>query len=153
MKRTASLVILVLLVTVACTSGGDGTGKLEVTDVWGRNSPAAAANGAFYLTITNGTSQEERLLSVASEACGAVELHEMYMKENDVMGMRPVPDGNVQIPAGESVALKVGGLHIMCIDKQIPFELGDQIPLTLEFANAGSLKVTAEIREPEMDME
>jgi copper(I)-binding protein len=151
MKRIM-VVMLLLLVVTACASDGSGTGALEVTDIWGRNSPAAAANGAFYMTIANNTEAEERLLSAASEACGTVELHEMYMKEGDVMGMRPVPDGFVSIPAGETVMLKVGGLHIMCIGKTVPFELGVEIPLTLEFANAGSMNVNAEIRESEMEM-
>ena len=90
-------------------------------------------------------------MAAKTEACGTVELHEMYMKENDVMGMRQVPGGTIPVPAGETVELKVGGLHVMCIDKQAAFEVGDKIPITLEFANAGEINVTADIRESEMD--
>ncbi|HFQ94083.1 MAG TPA: copper chaperone PCu(A)C [Anaerolineae bacterium] len=82
--------------------------------------------------------------------CGATELHEMYDKGNDVMGMRPVPGGVIDIPAGETVELKVGGLHVMCIDKDRALEIGEEIPIKLTFANAGDMQVTAEIREGAM---
>jgi len=106
-----------------------------------------AQNGAFYMSITNNTDEEEQLLAADTDACGAAELHEMYMKENDVMGMREVPGGTIRIPSGETVDLKVGGLHVMCIGKQANFEVGVTIPIVLKFANAGEMNVTAEIRE------
>lgn len=144
-------VLWALLALSACAAPQAAPGELQISDVWGRTSPMAAQNGAFYLTITNGTDQEERLLAAESEVCGSTELHEMYMKEGDVMGMRPVSEGYVVIPAGETAELKVGGLHVMCIDKTVEFQLGDEIPLTLTFANAGERMVTAEIRDGVMD--
>ncbi|MCO5182945.1 MAG: copper chaperone PCu(A)C [Anaerolineae bacterium] len=137
-------VILILLVVglVACSTA---TGELEVTDVWGRNSPAAADNGAFYMTITNESGQDDKLVAVSADVCDVVELHEMYMKENDVMGMRPVEGGAIVIPDGETVELKVGGLHVMCLGKTESFELGNEYPLTLTFENAGDMAVTAAI--------
>lgn len=150
MKRIM-VVLTVLLVLTACAAPQTAAVELQVSDVWGRTSPMAAQNGAFYLTITNGTDQEERLLAAQSDVCGTTELHEMYMKEGDVMGMRPVSDGYVTIPAGETAELKVGGLHVMCIDKTVEFQVGDQIPLVLTFANAGERTVTAEIREGVME--
>ncbi len=151
MKHVIGLFLLVaILFITGCTASG-GTGELEVKDVWGRNSPMAAQNGAFYMVITNNTGQDEQLLGAETDVCGTVELHEMYMKENDVMGMREVPGGTIDLPAGESVELKVGGMHVMCIDKQTAFEMGDKIPITLNFANAGSMEVTADIRDEAME--
>ncbi len=158
MKHFKLIVLLVVFATVlmtACSSGAD-EGKLEVNGVWGRTSPMAAANGAFYLNVVNNSKNDDTLLSAASDACGVVELHEMYMKENDVMGMRPVPGGNIPVPAGQTVELKVGGMHVMCLDKQVEFTAGTEIPITLVFENAGEMSVTAEIRdtaEGNMDME
>ena len=103
MNRIATLILLILMLSlVAC--GGDADDEhmemdtpmsdtLEVTGVWGRNSPMVAPNGAFYMMIANGTDSDEKLLSASADICGVAELHEMYVKENDVMGMRPVPDG------------------------------------------------------------
>jgi len=151
MKRLFGLLLLIVIfVGSACTTAGQ-TGDLQVKDVWGRNSPNAAQNGAFYLVIDNNTGQDEQLLGAETNACGTIELHEMYMKENDVMGMREVPGGIVELPSGESVEFKVGGLHLMCIGKQTPFELGNKIPITLNFANTGEMEVTAEIRDSAME--
>jgi periplasmic copper chaperone A len=143
-----------LLFLIGCTVGGGSgpaEGELVVRDVWGRNAPAAAPNGAFYLTISNGTDQDEQLLGASAEVCQAVELHEMYLIEADVMGMREVPGGVILIPAGATVELKVGGLHMMCIEKTRAFELGEEIPLTLNFANAGEKMVLAQIREAALE--
>jgi copper(I)-binding protein len=150
MKKAFLLIFVVLVLGSISCSSGDSTGEVEVTDVWGRNSPQVAQNGAFYMKITNNSGEDDELLSAESEACGVAELHEMYMKENDVMGMREVPGGTIPIPDGQTVELKVGGLHVMCIDKQIDFNIGDKIPITLEFANAGPQALTVDIRESEM---
>lgn len=139
--------IIVLWATAVFLVACGGSGDMEVSNVWGRNSPAAAANGAFYMTITNKTGADDRLLSASADVCAVVELHEMYMRENDVMGMRQVLDGYIPLPQGQTVELKVGGLHVMCIDKQQEFMIGDKIPLTLEFEKAGTMEVMAEIRE------
>lgn len=142
---------LLMLVLVGCGSGGDGT--LEVTDVWARTSPAAAANSAFYMNITNNTGADEELLAAATDACGVAELHEMFEGDEGVMVMQPVPGGKIAIPDGETVSLKVGGLHVMCLDKQVEFNAGDEIPLILTFAQAGEMTVTAEVRDSEGGME
>ena len=157
MKR-AMLIFLFLIVieSAGCSTSGGNSGEIEIENVWGRSSPMVAQNGAFYMTVTNNSGAEDELLAGKTDACGTVELHEMYLKENDVMGMRQVPGGIIPVPAGETVELKVGGLHVMCIDKQVAFEVGVKIPLTLEFAEAGEMNVTADIRESEMggmDME
>ena len=160
MKRFTTLVLLVIMLGLVACGGNEEESSmdmpmpdtLEVTHVWGRNSPMAAPNGAFYMVIANGTDADEKLLSASADICGVTELHEMYAKENNVMGMRPVPDGYINIPAGEMVALKVGGLHVMCINKTDAFEIGQEMPITLVFENAGEMQVIANIREEAMEM-
>lgn len=143
--RTAKwLLWLALLGVAAC--GGRNSGMLEVRDVWGRNAPSAALNGAFYMTLVNGTDEDDQLVSVASDACGTTELHEMAMQADNVMTMRPVTGGVIDIPAGATVLLEVGGLHVMCLDKRVDFQVGDEVPLVLTFARAGTVPVVAEIR-------
>ena len=144
----AVLLVSVILFAIGCSPSTGGSAGLDIENVWGRSSPMVAQNGAFYMTITNGSDEDEQLLSADSDACGTVELHEMYMKENDVMGMRPVPGGVITIPSGESIELKVGGLHIMCIDKLEDFVVGAVLPLTLTFENSGNISIDIEIREP-----
>ncbi len=64
------------------------------------------------------------------------------------MVMRPVEGGQIPIPAGEMVELKKGGLHVMCIEKAAPLELGATVDMVLKFANAGDVAVTGEVVAP-----
>jgi hypothetical protein len=146
MKKITFLLGLLLLTTVACTTSGRDE-PITITDPWGRTSPAVAENGAFYMMLTNNSDNEDALVSVSTDACGMVELHEMYDKGEGVMGMRPVAGGTIPVPASGSAELKPGGLHIMCMGKQVDFAAGTEIPLTLTFENAGEMAVTAVIRD------
>ncbi|MCB9009530.1 MAG: copper chaperone PCu(A)C [Ardenticatenaceae bacterium] len=145
MKKALFLLAILLLTAVACTTSSDD--PITVTDPWGRTSPAVAENGAFYMMLTNNSDSDDALLSATSDACGMIELHEMYDKGDGVMGMRPVEGGTIPLPAGGNAELKPGGLHVMCMGKQVDFEAGTEIPLTLTFENAGDMEITAVIRD------
>lgn len=150
MKKALFLLALLLLTAVTLTAVGCAASSDEtvtVTDPWGRTSPMVAENGAFYMMLTNNGGNDDALIAAASEACGTVELHEMYDKGDGVMGMRPVEGGTIPVPAGGSAELKPGGLHVMCLGKQIDFAAGTEIPLTLTFENAGDMEITAVIRD------
>jgi copper(I)-binding protein len=144
MKSTkiVSLAIAMSVLLVACSGGGESS--VTVEDAWGRTSPAAATNAAFYMEI-NGGAAADTLLSATSDACGLTELHISVMTDG-VMSMQHVPDG-IDISADETVMLEPGGLHVMCIERQQEFLAGDAIPVTLQFAGAGSVNINAEIRD------
>lgn len=140
MKRLIPLLLL-LSALVACRGEG-----IEADGVWGRVSPMAATNGAFYMELTNNGGEDDALVAVRADGCDAVELHESRLDENGVMRMNPVEGGEIPLPAGETVELRPGGLHVMCIGMTNPFTLGQIIPLTLVFATAPEMSVEAEIR-------
>jgi copper(I)-binding protein len=142
LMRIVSLVIMASVVLAACSSGGDSS--VSVDDVWGRTSPAAATNAAFYMAIEGGAA-DDTLVSAQSDACGLTELHISIMTDG-VMSMQHLPEG-IEIPAGETVNLEPGSFHVMCIDRQQEFVAGDSIPLTLQFSDAGTTDVTVEIRD------
>jgi len=136
-----------MLMVVALTAAACGAAaEVEVSDVWGRPSPAVATNGAFYMVITNNADTADHLVSAASDACGVAELHESMMSDG-VMSMSPVDAAGIEVPAGGQTMLEVGGLHVMCIDKQADFVAGETFELSLEFENAGIIVVEAEIKE------
>ena len=150
MKKATFLLTLLLLLAVGFTAVACGSSEEEavtVTDPWGRTSPMAAENGAFYMMLTNNSDTDDTLLAASTDACGMVELHEMYDKGEGVMGMRPVEGGSIPVLAGGNAELKPGGLHVMCMMKQVDFAAGTEIPLTLTFENAGEMEVTAVIRD------
>ena len=49
-------------------------------------------------------------------------------------------EGGIEIPAGGSVTLKPGGLHLMFIDLKEPFVKGESVPVTITFERAGSVE-------------
>ena len=146
MKHVFFLIVLVALAVSACQPKQVGP-QISVEKVWGRTSPMAVSTGAFYMTIQNNGTEADRLLSATSTACMMAELHESYMMDNGAMGMRPVEGGVIEIPAGGTVELKVGGMHVMCMDKVADFNTGDKYEIVLKFEKTGEIVVEAEIKE------
>jgi len=68
--------------------------------------------------------------------------------EGDVMKMREVEA--IELPAGKTVELKPGGLHIMLMGLKAPLKAGSSVPLTLKFEKAGevSVKLTVATQAP-----
>jgi copper(I)-binding protein len=62
-----------------------------------------------------------------------------------MMGMREV--AQIDLPAGETVRLEPGGLHIMLLDLVEDLEPGDTFELTLDLDNGDDLTVTVEVRD------
>jgi copper(I)-binding protein len=141
-RRVLLMAIAMSVVLVACSGGNESS--VAVDDAWGRTSPAAATNAAFYMVIEGG-SDADTLVSAAAAACGLTELHVSAMYDG-VMSMQHLPDG-IDVPAGETVVLEPGSFHVMCIDRQQEFVAGASIPLTLEFAGAGTTEIAVEIRD------
>ena len=102
------------------------------------------AVSAAYMVIHNKGAQPDRLVGVATDAAERTELHETKM-ESGVMKMQPVE--GIDVPAGGSVELKPGGLHIMLIGLKRELKIGDQVELVLHFEKAGDIAVKAEVRE------
>ncbi len=119
-------------------------GAIEIREAWAAATPGGADVAAGYLTIANGTAADDRLVSATSPRATSVEIHEMSM-ENDVMRMRAV-EGGLLVPAGESVALAPGGLHVMFMGLSAPFVEGEEIPVTLTFETAGAFEIMLPVR-------
>jgi copper(I)-binding protein len=114
-------------------------GALEISRAFSRATLPNAPVGAGYLTITNRGTADDTLVSATSPVAGVTQIHEMKM-EGDVMKMNEV-EGGLVIPAGQSVTLEPGGFHIMFMELKQAFVEGSMVPVTLTFANAGTVEV------------
>ena len=114
-------------------------GDLKIEHPWSRATPPAARVGAGDLGIVNRGGTSDRLISASSPAAGRVEIHEMRM-DGGVMRMRELPSG-VALPAGQSVALKPGGFHLMLMELRAPLKQGSSVPMTLVFERAGKVEI------------
>ena len=140
---TLILAVMATLFLAACD--GADQGGIVIENVWGRPSPKSASNAAFYMDIRNSGQEDDSLVEASVGICGKTELHMSAIDENGVMSMRQVQA--IDILDGETVKLEPGGLHIMCIDRQVELNLGDRFPITLLFAGVGEQTVEAEIQE------
>ena len=108
---------------------------------WARATAPSQSVGGGYVTLTSPAN--DRLVSATSPAAARVELHEMRM-DGPVMRMRELPTG-IALPAGQSIALAPGGLHIMLMDLKAPLVAGQTVPLTLRFERAPPLELMVQI--------
>ena len=133
----------------ACSQGGPGSagetaGPVQVADALCRPTPNGRQSTGCYLTLTAPTA--DRLTAVSSPVAGRVEIHESRVESNMMM-MRQLEDG-LPLPAGQAVELKPGGNHIMLMAVTEPLKAGDTVALTLTFASAPPLEVTAAVGQP-----
>ena len=132
--------IRTLLAALAVTSA-PAFAQTTVTDPWVRGTVAPQKATGLFAQITS--AQGGRLVSARSPLAGVVEIHEMKM-EGDVMRMRAVPD--LALPAGQAVALKPGGYHLMLLDLKQALKAGDSVPVTLVVEGADKKRETIEIK-------
>ena len=90
---------------------------------------------AGYMSITNHSKTDDKLVSVTSPISGAVEIHN-HIEEAGIMKMRQI-DG-ITIKAGETVELKPGSFHLMMFQANLPADQAD-VSLTLNYENAPSV--------------
>ena len=98
---------------------------------------------AGYMSVTNHTKTDDKLISATSPISTRVELH-THLNENGVMKMRQV-DG-IEIKAGETVELKPGGLHLMMFDVNLPADQQD-VSVTLNYEKAPSMTMIVPLKD------
>lgn len=113
------------------------TANVKVEGAWARATVQGQKGTGAFMKIT--APEGAKLVGASSPAAGVTEVHEMKM-EGDVMKMTELPDG-LAIPAGGTVSLAPGGLHIMFMKLKQAFAEGTTIPVTLTFETAGSVDV------------
>ena len=130
-----SFITIAALVATAASAQAQTT----VADAWVRATVAQQKATGMYAQITS--AQGGKLVSASSPVAGVVEIHEMKM-EGDVMRMRAVTD--LALPAGQAVALKPGGYHVMLMDLKQPLKAGDTVPVTLVVEGADKKRESVE---------
>ena len=125
-------------------------GDLEIIHPWSRQPLPAAKAAVGFFTIVNSGKTEDRLIKATATISDNVQIHEMSM-DNGVMKMGELT-GGIAIPAGATVALKPGSLHIMFMDlKERPVE-GTAFEGTLIFEKSGTVKIVYEVAAPNAGM-
>lgn len=145
--RAGWLVVTLLFLAVSARAADQQVVDISVTSPWSRATALGAPNGVVYLGIVNHSGVSDRLAEVTSDAAARVQIHQSMDGMPGMMMMEPVKNG-VPIPAGQTVTLKPGGLHIMLMGLKRQLKPGDTVPLSLTFDKAGKIDVLADVGAP-----
>jgi len=145
MKNLSVASVLAATLLSSAALAQTSLGDLSFNDPWIRGSVPGQKNGAGYLVIDNKGNQPAALVSANSDRADRVELHTI-VREGGVAKMREVQE--VPVPPNGSVTLKPGGYHVMFIGLKEPFNPGQDVPVTLNFADGLSTDVTFSVKPP-----
>lgn len=129
---------LLALLTISLPSVAD---TLKISDAWIKNLPPVVPMRAGYMTIENQSVQTLKIVEVESEVFTQVDIHETVEK-NGMMSMQPMSP--LVIPAGSTIKLAPGGIHLMMMQPKESLKPGDQVNVTLSFddGNTQTLQMT-----------
>ena len=115
--------------------------QVEVSDAWVRATGQGQKATGVFMNLT--AQKATRLVGVKADLTVSAEVHEMKM-EKDVMKMQAVKA--LDLPAGQTVALKPGSYHVMLMDLKAPVAEDSQVVLTLLFEDAAGVKTQKEVK-------
>ena len=148
LKSLTAIALLPFLAVLAAVSTGTSQAQaadpaITIKDAWVRTAvPGQKGTGAFMkITAKEGT----RLVGASTPVAGVTEVPEMKM-EGDVMNMCALP--GLELPAGKTVELKPGGLHVMLMDLKAALPKDSTVPLTLLFKDAKGVESKMELKLP-----
>lgn len=150
MNASNGLAVLAALALMACNASGTDadtdTGPAclpTVEDGWVRSPPAAMPMAGGFARISNACDAPATIVSAASDAFEAVELHETTAADG-VHRMREVPA--LEVRARDEVALQPGGLHLMLMRPLRELAPGDAVAVEFELDDGRGFAGTFEVR-------
>jgi periplasmic copper chaperone A len=117
---------------------------VKIDGAWVRTAVQGQQGTGGFMKIT--AKQDMKLVGISSPVAGVGEVHEMSM-DGGVMKMRALPSG-LDLPAGKTVELKPGGLHLMLMDLKQALPKDTSIPVTLMFKDKAGKDLKMEIKVP-----
>ncbi len=114
-----------------------------VSEPWMRESLPGSAVTSGYFTLHNQTARTRRLIGAESKAASKVALH-THIRDSDMMRMRPI--SSVNLPADGSLVFAPGSLHLMFFGLEEQLHLGDNVQVTLLFADGERLSINFPVR-------
>jgi periplasmic copper chaperone A len=129
---------------------GNTADSIVVEGAFARAVPPGQTNSAAFMSLTNQDDTDHSLAGAESDASKVVELHSHTMEEG-MMKMRRVE--KVDLPAGETVKLEPGGLHVMLIGLERQLSPGEDVEITLIFEDGSRSTLTAPVKKVGAKME
>jgi copper(I)-binding protein len=105
--------------------------EVKATDGWARATPPGAKVAAAYITLTNTSDAERKLMKIISTVSDEVTIHRTSITETGVARMWPM--AVLAVDADTTLRLEPGGLHVMFNALKAPLVAGQKVPLTMKF--------------------
>lgn len=147
----ALLALAVLAVAGLASCGGGGgapaagaAGVISVSDAtidWPANPEIAAVR----MVVHNRTGEADALIAIATPI-GRAEVHRTDVDDAGTASMTRTD--RLEVAARSTVTFEPSGLHVMVTQIETELEIGDDVPLTLTFEEAGEIDATATVVEP-----
>lgn len=139
-------ILLSLIIFFALVQFSYAEDNIAISGAWVREVPPGTSVSAGYLTIENKGKHDDKLISLSSDIAETTELHISKVDENGVATMEMIEI--LELPEGESVELKPGGMHIMLIGIKESLVGKDSVKLKLNFEESGDVTVEAPVKSP-----
>jgi len=149
MIRPTAIIVALGLMGVMGQAQAQAAGAVDdltISRPYVRAVPPGQANSAAFMEITNASPEPHALLGAESGISDVAELH-THTKENGMMKMRRVD--RIDLPAGKTVSLAPGGLHIMLIGLNRQLTAGEEVDLTLIFEDDSQRRLALPVRNVE----
>lgn len=141
--RTAATFLLCALVSAPAAGARADECVPLVEAGWIRQPPMTMPMMAGFATIRNPCATAVAIVAASSPEFGSVELHETTRVEG-VSRMRHVE--SLDVPAGGSVTLAPGGLHLMLMRPRATPSLGDSLQIELHLTDGRRLQADFQVR-------
>ena len=125
--------------------GAKITVGVQVDEAWIRWLPGTLPYAA-YVTLNNRGDHAATLVSVSSLAFADVSLHQ---NRSEAGVNKMVPVATISLAARTRLSFAATGYHLMLTHPAKPVSPGDQVPITLGFADGGKLTVMFKVRAPD----
>jgi hypothetical protein len=131
---------MLALLTAAPALAAEGGVSLQ--NGWLRLLVAARPAGGYF-TLTNASGNAKTLTGASSPDCGELMLHESRHEggQEQMVMVR-----QVAVPPHGTLSFAPGGYHLMCVRPAASMKPGDSVPVTLRFADGGTLEADFAVR-------
>lgn len=136
------LVFCIATLAGAAVRTAQPLGDIQVRQAWIRWLPAGVPGGG-YMTVFNSGPLTRVLTGAASPDYAAISFHRTHSK-GGVNEMTPVD--SIAIEPNIPVRFAAGGYHLMLMQPRRSLHPGDQVTITLRFADGKSVDVSFSVR-------
>ena len=130
---------------------GCSEGQFTIKDTWIAEAPPGVIAQAGYLTLDNDTSKPMTLVSVTSNAFEDIQIHRSTHDEATGL-VTMIHEKKADIPSHKTLRFKPGGYHLMLIKPKSALKEGNQVAMSLAFADGTEYKTTFAVRREKFNL-